>query len=391
MKLKIAHVISRLSPESGGTTVAVLEIARWQSLLGHDCTILTGSYRGPRLPADLPGALLEVGGSIIEFKTLGPEKIQYMPRFDQYLNREGRDFDLYVLHGPYQYPYYAVSRLCQRTGIPYVFMPHGSLDPAVRAKHGLRNRFVDFFYNDRLIRNASAWHFTSEGERGACERPIWARSFVEPLGIDLDRIPERATIGKFRAKYGIPRDAKLLLFLSRITKKKGIDILIKAFQCLRGVEKNVFLAICGPIDPDMRPLIREAQQDPNIADKLVITGLILGEEKDDAFFDCDCFVLPTYSENFGIAVFEALAYGAPVVTTTGMNFHTELLQSGRTLIVEPNLKSLHDGLQTVVSGHWQPSATPRDARAWLRENFSWHNRAERLSMHYLDVIQTQAP
>ncbi|MET4447037.1 glycosyltransferase involved in cell wall biosynthesis [Bradyrhizobium sp. GM2.2] len=387
MKLKIAHVISRLSPERGGTTVAVMEIARWQALLGHQCTILTAAFNGDPPPAGLFDRLLKAGGSVLEFKTLGSEKLQYMPDLRRYLDREGRSFDLFVVHGPYQYPYYAVSRFCRQTRIPYLFTPHGSLDPAVRGKHSFRNRLVDLVYNDSLIGNASAWHFTSEEERIACERPIWKRSFVESLGIDVDSVPERRGVGEFRAKYGIPTSAPFLLFLSRITSKKGIDILLEAFRRVLDRHPNVFLALCGPIDPDMRGLIRAAQADPSLADHLAVTGLILGEEKDSAFIDCDCFVLPTYSENFGIAVFEALAYGRPVLTTTGMNLHAELSASGRALIVKPDADSLYRGLESVVSGEWRPSATEGDARLWLEENFSWRRRAEKLSAHYVNAVR----
>lgn len=182
--------------------------------------ILTGEHEGPRLPTDLSDIFFKAGGSLSEFRTVGPQKIRYMPQFRNYLERKGRDFDLYVLHGSYQYPTYAAAHFCQDAKIPYVFTPHGSLDPAVRIKHQFRNRVVDFIYHDRVIKNASAWHFTSEEERAACERPIWTSSFVEPLGIDIERIPREGPVGNFRAKYGIPKEAILLLFLSRITRKK---------------------------------------------------------------------------------------------------------------------------------------------------------------------------
>src|ERR1700738_4457808 len=86
--LKIAHVVSGLAPEGGGLTVAVLEIARWQSLLGHGCTILTGDRNGPRLRPD--EILHEAGGSILEFPTRGPQKARYMPDFRRYLEHNGR-------------------------------------------------------------------------------------------------------------------------------------------------------------------------------------------------------------------------------------------------------------------------------------------------------------
>jgi glycosyltransferase involved in cell wall biosynthesis len=184
-----------------------------------------------------------------------------MPQFRKHLEHKGRDFDLFILHGSYQYATYAAARFCRDAKIPYIFTPHGSLDPAVRIKHRFRNRVIDFFYHDRVIQSASAWHFTSEEERVACERPNWASSFVEPLGIDVDRIPKEGRVGNFRTKYGIPKEAILMLFLSRITRKKGIDILLEAFRHLVASFPNVFLALCGPIDQDMRGLRRDCIAD----------------------------------------------------------------------------------------------------------------------------------
>lgn len=365
--------------------MAVLEMARWQGLLGHSCTILTGDRYGQSPRPD--ESFEDSGGSILEFSTCGPQKLRYMPNFRSYLKRNGRDFNLYVLHGSYTYPTYAASRLCYKASIPYIFTPHGSLDPAVRVKHPRRNRLIDFLYHDRVVRGASACHFTSEEERSSCERPIWIRSFVEPLGIDLGRIPkQQGPRGRFRERYRIPDDAILLLFLSRITRKKGIDILLRAFRKLASGPANIFLALCGPVDEDMRGLIEAASREQNIGNRLKITGLLLGEDKDAAFLDSNYFVLPTYSENFGIAAFEALAYGLPLITTTGMNLHAELAQSGRVKIIEPTADALTRGLLDAVNKTWRPLGTPDEARIWLDGKFSWRVRADHILQRYSQIM-----
>jgi glycosyltransferase involved in cell wall biosynthesis len=379
-------VVSGLPPEGGGLTVAVLEIARWQCILGHACTILTGSHHGPKLPSSMTDLLSEAGVLVSEFPVRGPDKFRYLLNFRKFLEQEGRSFDLFVLHGSYQYATFAAAAFCQKARIPYIFTPHGSLDPAVRRKHSFRNRLVDFSYHDRVIRPAVAWHFTSEEERSDCERQVWSRSSVEPLGIDVDRIPVGGRTGKFRKRYEVPADAMLFLFLSRITRKKGIGILIEAFRRLTVDNPNVFLALCGPVDEDMRGILREALDDGKLGRRLIVTGLVLGDNKDEAFFDSDCFVLPTYSENFGIAAFEALAYGLPLLTTTGMNLHREITASGRAIVVSPDAVALHSALLNFVNSKWSPTASPEEVRIWLQNKFAWRVRAENLIGHYVAAM-----
>ncbi len=244
-------------------------------------------------------------------------------------------------------------------------------------------------YNDSIIGHAAAWHFTSMEERLACERPIWRSSFIEPLGIDIDAIVPGPRRNDFRQRHGIPADAALFLFLSRITRKKGIDILLEAFRRLSTEIPGVHLALCGPMDADLIPIVRSAVEETG--SRIVTPGLLLGEEKRAAFLDADYFVLPTYSENFGVAVLEALAHGLPVITTTGMNIHATLAQSGRVKIIEPEAHALYATMRDVIVNGWVPGESVEKTRAWLQDRFSWKIRAEHLLHHYETAMSRSQP
>jgi len=388
--MRIAHVISGLDASSGGPSTVCLELARWQSLLGARCTILTARHDGPSFDA-VPAR--DAGVSLVELEPTGPGRLRDIlrctPDMGPWLKEHGPSHDLFVLHGAYQYPTFRASLYCRRHNKPYIFTPHGSLDPAVRGKHARRNRCIDALYHDNLIRNAAAWHFTSVEERLACERPIWRNSFVEPLGIDIDALPPGPRSNAFRQRHAIPADAPLFLFLSRITRKKGIDILLNAFRRLTGDRADVHLALCGPVDADLASMVAGAVAESG--GRLIAPGMVLGDEKRAAFLDADYFVLPTYSENFGVAVLEAMAYGLPVITTTGMNIHTMLAQSGRTRIIEPDAASLHATMRDVMAEPWIPAESVETTRLWLQDNFSWKARADHLLRHYEDAMKGSEP
>ncbi len=386
--MRILHIIAGLNAESGGPSTVCLEMAKWQTVLGAPCTILTVKHEGPSFDHKSAEA---AGVDIVSFNRLGPDKIRYAPDLGKWLNAHGQDYDLFVLHGSYQYPTYRASRFCKAHGIPYIFLPHGSLDPAVRKKHARRNYLVDTLYHDNVIRSAAAWHFTTIEEKLACERPIWRSFFVEPLGIDIDTLLPGPRSNAFRQHHGIPIDAPLFLFLSRITQKKGIDILLKAFQKMAAVIPDVHLALCGPVDADIMPMLNKAMENRETGERIILAGMVLGDEKRAAFLDADYFVLPTYSENFGIAVFEALAYGTPVITTTGMNVHKTLAESQRVKIVKPDAAALFDVMFDATANRWTPSEDINTTRQWLRDNFSWGHRAEDLLGKYKLAMEGSKP
>lgn len=377
--MRILHIIAGLSAESGGPSTVCLEMAKWQTILGAPCDILTVEHEGPSFDHQ---SAEEAGVDIITFKMQGPDKIRYAPDLGNWLKAHGEDYDLFVLHGSYQYPTYCASHFCKTHDIPYIFTPHGSLDPAVRKKHPIRNRLIDKLYHDNVIRGAIAWHFTNIEEKQACERPIWRSFFVEPLGIDVDALVPGSRPNTFRLRHEIPIAAPLILFLSRLTKKKGVDILLKAFQKLAITLPDVHLALCGPVDADIESMIERAKANRETGNRLILAGMVLGEEKRAAFLDADYYVLPTYSENFGIAVFEALAYGTPVITTTGMNVHETLAECQRVKIIEPDAEALFDAMHDATVNHWIPSEDVESTRQWLRDNFSWQHRAENLLKKY---------
>src|SRR5262249_53984383 len=137
-------------------------------------------------------------------------------------------------------------------------------------------------------------------------------------------------------------------------------------------------------------LVNEFRSMPGIGPRIVLPGYVGGELKDAALFDADYFVLPTYSENFGIAVFEALAYGLPVITTTGMDLWEELAGTGRARIIQPNADALAEVLNELAERGWRPAAGLDAVRAWLEKNYSWRVRAGNMLGHYATILQQSA-
>jgi glycosyltransferase involved in cell wall biosynthesis len=385
LKMNILHMIPSLAASQGGPSVVLPQLARWQAYLGAQVHIVTRREDEPTF--DLRGTYA-AGVRIHRVSSFGPKILGFIPRPAAQMQRYIEDAELVIIHGGvYQHFSYAAASVCRAVKKPYIFVPHGGLDPAVRRRHPIRNRILDVAYNDRTIQGAVGWHFTSETERKNCERQIWKSSFVAPWGLDINEFNTSTAWGTFRKAYGIPEKAKLFLFLSRLTKKKGIDILLRAFRELAEENDDVYLALCGPVDEDLSELVASARRDEMTGRRLIVTGMLLNDLKEAAFKDADFFVLPTYSENFGVAVFEAVARGCPTITTTGMDLHSKLAECDRIKIISPTLSDLSLAMSNAYRGNWTPTTSADNARLWIDQNFSWRKQAATILEHYQTYVK----
>jgi glycosyltransferase involved in cell wall biosynthesis len=383
--MKILHLIPSLSATQGGPSMVLPQLARWQALLGAKVRIVTTREDHPTF--DLSN-VYAAGVSIHRVLRWGPKILGLIPRSAKQMQHLVENADLAVIHGGvYQHFTYTTASICRAVGKPYIFVPHGGLDPAVRSRHPIRNRILDITYNDLTLKGATAWHFTSEAERKNCERQNWRSSFVAPWGIDINDLGTPMATGAFRRAHGIPDQATLFLFLSRLTKKKGVDILLQAFRELARKYDDLYLALCGPVDDDISRLVATEMQDEVTGRRLIVTGMLLEEQKEAAFKDADFFVLPTYSENFGVAVFEAVARGCPTITTTGMDLHAKLAECDRIRIIPPTLADLSLAMSQAYQRSWKPVTTPEEARLWIDQNFSWKERSAAILEHYETYIE----
>ena len=140
---------------------------------------------------------------------------------------------------------------------------------------------------------------------------------VIPNGIDADWLDVQGDAQAFRSQYGIPGDKRILLFLSRVTPKKGLPLLIEALVTIREQLTDWHLVIAGADEFNHQTLIENLIRANNLESNVTFTGALFDQAKSDAFSAAELFVLPTLSENFGIVVIEALGAKMPVITTKG--------------------------------------------------------------------------
>ncbi|MGC8886310.1 MAG: glycosyltransferase, partial [Verrucomicrobiia bacterium] len=201
----------------------------------------------------------------------------------------------------------------------------------------------------RILEKAKIIHLITEEEREHFLEfyPEFEEKLrVIPNGIDLTQFEVEIEKSELLKKYPQLKDKKVILFLSRINWKKGLDLLIPAFAKLYSERKDIHLLIVGKDDGDnYESKVKNWVKEYNLEKAVTFTGLLTGRDKLTAFYGSDIFVLPSYSENFGIAIIEAMACGLPVVVSDKVGITREIKRYDAGIIVKTDVDSVYRGLK----------------------------------------------
>jgi glycosyltransferase involved in cell wall biosynthesis len=356
--MRILSVTETYAPflEFGGPPVKVRALAQGIAGHGHPVTVLTADWGlEERMSAEeATGAerspfgwrLVENGVTAIYLPTwLRYRSVSWNPAVKRFCRARLENFDLAHIYGLYDFLGPAVADACLKRRIPYVLEPIGMFVPIVR---NLRlKRIYHALFGRRLFEGASAVIATSEQEAGelakggvSSEKIKLRRNGVETPGAWPGR-------GTFRAGLGITEEAKIILFLGRLSQKKSPDMMLEAFASLGG-EKNLHLVFAGPDEAGMKARLTEMAGQRGVGSQVEFTGPIFGEAKWAAYRDADVFVLPSQNENFGNTAAEAMAAGTPVVVTEQCGI-APLLANVAGLVVPHDAGALARAIRAVVS------------------------------------------
>ena len=326
--MRILSVTETYAPflEFGGPPVKVRALAQGLAGHGNEVTVLTADWglEARMSAAKTSGAerspfgwkSVENGATAIYLPTwLRYRSLSWNPAVKRFCRARLQNFDLAHIYGLYDFLGPSVADACLKRKIPYVLEPIGMFVPIVRS---LRlKRIYHAMFGQRLFKGASAIVATSEQEVEelvsggvAREKITMRRNGVEAPSSWPDR-------GTFRQGMGIAKEAKVILFLGRLSEKKSPDMLLEAFASLskETEEKTLHLVFAGPDEGGMQTRLADMAAQLGVASQVQFTGAIFGEAKWAAYRDADVFVLPSQNENFGNTAAEAVAAGTPVVVT----------------------------------------------------------------------------
>lgn len=371
--MKVLHVIPSLSARHGGPSVALPLIARSLVQAGVDVDVATTDDDGPggRLAVPLGEPVQRDGWRVFHFRKQ-TEFYKISLPFRSWVRAHAADYDLVHIHALFSHTSIAAARAARRAGVPYVIRPLGVLNRwGMENRRRVLKRLSFRWIEQPILRHAAAMHYTAEAERIEAEQSgAMARAAVVPLGIDVGQFAALPGPGNFLERFPRAQGRDVVLFLSRVDAKKGLDLLLPAFAMLRKAFPNALLVIAGGGEENYVNGLRQRAVELGIAGEVVWAGFLGGADKLSAFSAAKVFVLPSYSENFGIALVEALAAGLPCVTTDAVAVSDDILRHKAGCVVPCEVTPLADALEHLLGDATLRMSLGMNARRLATEHFS---------------------
>ena len=361
--MKILHIISCLS-RAAGTSVFCAEVCNGLARDGHDVTVAINDsiHEVEHYPLDSQVNLMSI---ISLFKTI-----------------DYKSFDIVHIHALWTPILHKASKWARGKNLPIVWSPHGMLTPwAMNNKH-LKKLLGWWLYQKRDLINAALIHATAECEVGDVRRMgLNNKVVVAPLGVKVD-IDDRLS------DHDNPE--KILLFVSRVQRKKGLLNLARAWSHLADATKRGWkVRVVGPDQENHLEEVRSECVSLGILDDWQFVGPKFGDALSEEYRSASLFVLPTYSENFGSVVIEALSYGVPVICTKGAPW-AELDECGCGWWVDIGIEPLAVALKEAMS---LDDARRREmgvrGRALVEEKYIWDAVVKAMVKGYEAILKEE--
>lgn len=301
LQMKILHTSPPMGPSYGGPFESVRNLAKSLCRAGHEIEVrMPWSEAAAGHVEEWEPAEVSVKGEI----RIGP--LGWSPEYARDLL--ATEAEVIHTHGLWLHPSWGALAWKKRHEGPHVISVRGMLEPWAWRHKAWKKRPVWWLWERRNLQTAGLLHATSEQEvRSIRERGLTAPVAVIPNGVELPNIGRRTS--------NIEPGKRRALFLSRVHPVKGLPMLLEAWAKLRPEDWE--LRIVGPDEGGHREELERQAAALRLGGEVVFEGALAGEAKAAAYREADLFVLPTHSENFGIAVAEAMAHGLPVITTQG--------------------------------------------------------------------------
>lgn len=305
------------------------------------------------------------------FQFMGTAGWQFSRQMTRALKNNLQGFDAVFIVDIWNYPALAAAHYSRMYKKPYILIPSGMLYPYAFSKKIWKKWPYYYLVVKRDLKHAALMQYTTEDEKKKTH-PFLAlknKAVVIPNGIDLlefSNLPGREIL---RDSYAYLKDKKIILFVGRLRWIKGLDILVKAYVLLAKEMADVHLLIAGNDVGGFGKEVRRWVKQAGMNHRVTFTGILNNREKLAAYAGSDIFVLPSYSENFGMVAVEAMACGLPAIISNKVGIYKEVEQNKAGIVIDTNAPDLYRAMKVLLENHDLREEIKVNAGKLVRENY----------------------
>ena len=372
--MKILQVVDFFKPswEAGGIARVCYELSKRLADNGHGVTIYTTDGFKSRLKVKKNQPVDVECMEVYYFRNVSislTKRNFYLPYLLPLIAKKNiQKFSVVHIHTFRSLLVIPIWYYAKKYNIPYILQAHGSVLPTFQ-KQRLKKIF-DLFFGYRILKDATKLIALTKTEAEQYKRMDVDENKIEivPNGIDLSQYENLPKRGEFRKKYSIGDDEKVILYLGRIHKIKGLDLLVKTFSDLIKELDDIRLVIVGPDDGFLSTLKKQIE-DLKIDGRILFAGPLYERDKLEAYVDADVYVLPSVYETFPVTVLEACACGTPVIVTDRCGIADIVNKVG--YVVEYDKDQLRDAIIKILSDEGLRRRFGENGKRLVGVEFGW--------------------
>ncbi|MBE9224268.1 glycosyltransferase [Phormidium sp. LEGE 05292] len=386
--MKVLHVIPSISPTLGGPTQVVLNLVKALRECKVEAEIVTTNDN-----VDAPLYQLteyeQVPVWFLPKSSVSLKEYFFSPAITKWLWQNIQNYDILDNHYLFSYASTCAGAIARWQNIPYTVRTMGQLAPWALAQSRRKKQIYSLLIERHNLHRAAAIHCTSEGEvEDVRNFGIKTPTVTLPLGVNQpETLPDAKQ--KIRELYQINQTTPIVLFLSRLHYKKRPDLLIRSLSKLALNQTKFHLILAGTGEPEYLEYLQKLVSDSGLTAQTTFSGFVTGKDKDLLLQGSDIFVLPSFSENFGIAVAEALAEGLPVIITPDIQIAPEISRANAGLIVPGEEETIASAIVQLLATPEQRYQLGENGKKLVKERYSWNAIACQLTEAYRTIIEKQ--
>ena len=386
--MKVLHVIPSLSPALGGPTQVALKIVQGIRNQGIDAEIVTTNHDTPGC-LDIPlNQLTEYQGVPVWFLPAFPHSLKeyiFSSALTKWLWQHISNYDLLDNHYLFSYAPTCAAAIARLRKTPYTVRTQGQLTPWALQQSPFKKKLYTTLIERQNLSQAAAIHCTTTQEAMDLRNfGITTPTITLPLGVEKPQEISRAKLELHRL-YNIADDHLIILFLSRLHPKKRPDLLINAFDRVVAQNSHCHLIMAGSGETNYINHLKQLVQQHHLTNQVTFTGFVIGRQKNLLLQGADIFALPSHSENFGIAVAEAMVAGLPVIITPGVQIAPDIVAANAGIIIN-NETELVTAMTQLLKSPKMRSHQSKNAIKLASQKYAWSHIASQLIGCYRDII-----